>query len=47
MRGGRESHLFSPVSVDCVEPLATTLEQNADQIDQDLRIAGIDARTRR
>jgi hypothetical protein len=39
MRGGRESHLFSPVSMDCVEPLATSLEQNADQIDQDLCIA--------
>src|SRR5262249_50562116 len=39
MRGCRESHLFSPVSMHGVEPLATTLEQNADQIDQDLRIA--------
>src|SRR5215467_8752305 len=39
MRGCRECHLFSPVSMHGVEPLATTLEQNADQIDQDLRIA--------
>ena len=39
MRAGRKSHLFSSVSMDCVEPLAATLEQNADQIDQNLSIA--------
>ena len=36
----RQRHLFGAISVHRVETLAAALEQDADQIDQHLRIAG-------